>query len=253
MFYQIQHFSSSEYFCKEYGENFSFPSHLHLCFELITILNGKMTVTIEGDDYLLHPGEAVLVFPHQFHSLQSDKSNHMLCIFSPEIVKAYHANISKKIPENNKFSIGKDCVDRLKALEPDSSLIQKKGALYLLCSEFDNKAKYKIINNEKNDLIYKIFEFVEENCNNDCSLYSLSSQTGYSYSHLSRYFKDIVKISFNAYVNQYRVNNACYMLKNSDSSILECSMECGFTSLRSFNRNFKSITGMTPQMYREKG
>ena len=45
MFYQDQHFGVSEYFCRETGENFSFPAHIHRSFECITVLKGEMTVT----------------------------------------------------------------------------------------------------------------------------------------------------------------------------------------------------------------
>ena len=48
MFYEFKHIGSSDYFVKEYGENFSFPPHMHLCFELITVLEGEMSVTVDG-------------------------------------------------------------------------------------------------------------------------------------------------------------------------------------------------------------
>ncbi len=41
-----------------------------------------------------------------------------------------------------------------------------------------------------------------------------------------------------------------YLLRNTDKSALECSCECGYTSLRSFNRNFKAIIGTSPTDYR---
>lgn len=149
MFYQFQHFGLSEYFCKEYEKNFSFPSHLHQSFEFITVLSGEMNITVDRKLYVLTKGESLLIFPHQIHSLSSKKSKHMLCIFSSEIVMAYFSKMTKN------------------------------------------------------------------------------------------------------YVNQYRINNACYILNNSNCSILQCALDSGYTSLRSFNRNFKSIIGITPNEYRK--
>ena len=53
MLYQYSHFGTAEYFRKEYGENFSFPVHLHNSFEIITVLSGEMTVTVDDSDYTL--------------------------------------------------------------------------------------------------------------------------------------------------------------------------------------------------------
>ena len=98
----------------------------------------------------------------------------------------------------------------------------------------------------------QIFEFVEKNYNDNCELLSLAENTGYSYSYLSRYFKNITGISFNTYKNRYRINKACYLMDNFNYSILHCALESGYKSIRSFNRNFKNTLGITPIEYRSK-
>ncbi len=251
MFYEFHHFGSSESFSKECGENFSFPIHLHQSLELIAVVSGKMDVTVDENSYSVNEGEAVLVFPHQLHSLSSNNSEHILCIFSPELVKAYASKYSALVPENNKFLLNEYLVNNLKNIEKTSSSFEKKGFLYSVCAEFDKCTGYKKRINSHENLLYKIFEFVEENYKNDCSLYMLAKQVAFSYSYLSRYFKKITGMSFNEYVNQYRIRNACHILTNSTCSVLECAYEVGYNSLRSFNRNFKQYMGVTPNEYRK--
>jgi AraC-like DNA-binding protein len=48
------------------------------------------------------------------------------------------------------------------------------------------------------------------------------------------------------------VGEVCSRLDESSDSILKISEDCGFTSLRSMNRNFKARTGMTPVEYRHR-
>ncbi len=252
MFYQYNHFGTAEYFRKEYGENFSFPVHLHNSFEIITVLSGEMTVEIDNALYPLKQGESVLVFPNQLHSLQSSNSTHMLCIFSPELVSAYYSKIRNKIPEKNTISTDAFLIGALDNLLPDSSVTEKKGVLYFLCSQFEKDVKYIDKNKLSDNLLHKIFDFVEQNFAKDCSLAKLSSDTGYSYSHLSRCFKKSTGISFNSYINQYRISNACYLLNNTDYPIIHCALESGYKSLRSFNRNFIASLGVTPNQYRSK-
>lgn len=250
MFYQNKHFGTAEYFIKEYGENFSFPVHLHNSFEFITIISGEMTVRIDDDSYTLKSGESLLVLPNQLHSLQSGRSKHMLCIFSPELVKAYYSKIRKKLPVKNVILTDGFLVKSLDNLLPDSSMLEKKGVLYSLCAQFDKKTKYADKIKVYDDLLYKIFSFVEQNCTTECSLIKLSAETGYSYSYLSRCFKKSTGISFNAYVNQCRISNSCYLLYNTNYSVLQCALDSGYKSLRSFNRNFVEIVGVTPSEYR---
>ena len=250
MFYEFRHFGLSEHFCKEYGSNFSYPGHLHQSFELITVLDGEMHVKVDNKEYDICKNQAVLVFPNQIHSMTSSKCEHMLCIFSPEIVQSFFALHTGKMPLSNKFCLGDDIVNAINELTEDNSLIKKKSVLYAACSEFDDTAEYICSRNTDSELLFRIFEFVENNYNKDCSLDALSVYTSFSYAYLSRYFKNATDISFNEYVNMYRVGKACYMLNNTDCSVLRCAMECGFSSLRSFNRNFKLHTSTTPKLYR---
>ena len=92
MFYQTQHFGLSEYFHKETGTNFSFPMHMHHSFELITIIEGSMTVIVGNDKYELKKGESILVFPEQLHSLESSESKHILFIFSAHTITLFLKN-----------------------------------------------------------------------------------------------------------------------------------------------------------------
>ncbi len=251
MFYQSQHFGLYEYFVKEYGENFSFPAHMHQSYEFITILSGEMEVIVDHKTYTLKKGESLLIFPNQIHTLKSDKSKHMLCIFSPEIIRAYSSKIKGKLPKSNHFSPDKYIITSIDNLNDSSSEIKKKGVLYNLLSVFDEARDYTDSYKTDNLLIHKVFEFIEINYSDECSLERLSKETGLSYTYLSRYFKNTVGMSFNNYVNHLRINKACYLLNNTDNTVLQCSLETGYTSLRSFNRNFKLITGKTPKEYRD--
>jgi AraC-like DNA-binding protein len=249
MFYQYNHLGSPDYLKIEKNSNFSFPPHLHQCYEVIAILEGEMRVTVDGKSFLLKERDALLIFPNQIHSLDSECSRHILCIFTPRLVQAYHTKVVDQIPESNRFRPDPYLLRALDGLEGASS-IEKKGILYSLCGQFDKGAKYEPKPTDNRSLLYQIFAFVEEKYGEDCSLSALSQRLGYDYSYLSRFFKRIVGISFNTYVNHYRLSHACYLMENSTASIVQCAYESGYTSLRSFNRNFKEQFGITPAKYR---
>lgn len=249
MFYQYNHLGSPDYLKIEQNRDFSFPPHLHQCYEVIAILEGEMRVTVDGKEFLLTPSDALMVFPNQIHSLESEHSRHILCIFSARLVQAYHTKVADKIPECNRFRPDPYLLGALDGLEGGSS-IEKKGILYSLCGQFDKGARYEPRPTDNKSLLYQIFAFVEEKFGEDCSLAALAREVGYDYSYLSRFFKKIVGISFNTYVNHYRLSHACYLMENSAAPIVQCAYESGYSSLRSFNRNFKAQFGVTPAKYR---
>ncbi len=251
-FYQFQHFGISEHMVREEGENLNFRDHLHQSFEYLAVTKGKMEIIVDNAVYNLKAGESIIIFPNQIHSISSEKSSHILWIFSSELVRAYASKIAGKIPVSNKFIPSRFVTEILNNIYDHSSLIEKKGIFYLLCAEFDKNAEYINRREDDKNLLYKIFKFVESNYGKECTLESLAKETGYSYSYLSRYFKKIVGISYNKYVNQYRISNACYILSNTDSSVLQCALDCGYDSLRSFNRNFTECLGVPPTGYRQK-
>ena len=249
MFYQYNHLGSPDYMKIETGIDFSFPAHLHQCFEIIILLSGEMTVTIDNKSFFLKEKQAVLIFPNQIHSLSSTCSEHILCIFSPRLVQAYSNKIYNRIPRDNAFQPDEYLVQVLTHIENSSSSAEKKGLLYLLCAQFDREAEYCEKQTDSKKLLNIIFSFVEDNFNSDCSLSNLSQNVGYDYSYLSRYFKHTTGLSFNSYVTHYRLSYACYLMESTTMPIVQCAYESGFKSLRSFNRSFRENFKITPTQY----
>lgn len=254
MFYQSQHSFNADGVKFESNIDYNFPAHLHNNFELINVTSGEMEVTVDKITYSLKEGESLLVFPNQVHEFATPKhSSHFLCIFSPKLVQAYSVSFVDKLPVNNVFKLDDFYVARLKELKDDYSIIEMKGVLYSICGIFDRSAEYKDKGEDKDLLLSKIFAFVDLNFAGDCSLSGLAEFTSYHYVYLSKYFKGCIGISFTDYVNRYRINEACYLFRNNPKqTILQTALDCGFDSLRTFNRNFKRIMGVTPSQYQAK-
>jgi AraC-like DNA-binding protein len=252
MFYQSENSLRSDLIKVETGRDFSFPTHLHGSFELVTVTEGVLTVTVDKMQYALTPGKALLIFPNQPHSFYTEAhSHHLVCIFSPQLIRAFGGTFRHKFPESNLFLPDGFYLQKLAELRTQQAgILEVKGLLYSLCALFDKTAVYRERENTKADLLMRIFAFVEEHFNRDCSLEALSAETAYHGVYLSRYFKQCTGLSFTDHVNRYRINEAMYLLKNTPKKVLDIAYDCGFDSLRSFNRNFKKIVGMTPVGYR---
>lgn len=249
MFLELKHSATIDHFMKSYGKNYEFPTHIHECFELLVVTNGELNITLDNSNLKLRKDEAVLIFPNVVHSMIHSDCEFIICIFSPLLVTAYYSKVSHLLPDNPVFKIPDNLLEILNKLDNHSSILAKKGFLYLLCEQFDQNRTYTKQKDGDYTLLVKILHYIENNYKKECSLKSLSETIGYDYTYVSRLFKDLVGLSFNNYVNYYRLNNACYLFENSKNSITNCALESGYTSIRSFNRNFKKQFGITPSEY----
>ena len=139
---------------------------------------------------------------------------------------------------------------KLECMNDSAGIIEVKGLLYSVCADFDSSAEYRDVASGHHQLLYVIFRFIENNYMNDCTLAALAKYTTYDYAYLSRYFKNATGLAYNDYVTQYRISHACYLLQSTEKTILDVSVESGFNSLRSMNRNFKNQLGVPPAKYR---
>ena len=88
----------------------------------------------------------------------------------------------------------------------------------------------------------------------DCNLkYSdLATRLGVSVRHLSRLLNEELGQSFNDFVNAYRIREVQAQLlskENGEHTLLAIALDAGFNSKTSFNRIFKTHTGMTPSQF----
>ncbi len=68
-----------------------------------------------------------------------------------------------------------------------------------------------------------------------------------SEAYFSRFFKRMAGMNFSHYLNVIRVDHAIDLLKNEPGiTMVDVMSQCGFNTLRNFNRVFKEITGMAP-------
>ena len=73
-----------------------------------------------------------------------------------------------------------------------------------------------------------------------------------SETHFRRVFTEFMQMGPLEYINLVRVQTACNYLKNTDESMADIAGKCGFTTLSTFNRNFKQVTGVSPSEWRRR-
>ena len=87
--------------------------------------------------------------------------------------------------------------------------------------------------------------------NHNLKLRDLADDVGISVHELSHILNTHLGVSFNEYVNGYRVEWAKPLIKNEPHTLESIAYDSGFNSTSAFYSAFKKVTGMTPASYRK--
>lgn len=90
--------------------------------------------------------------------------------------------------------------------------------------------------------------YIEKNYMNDITLKTVASQFNISYYYFSRIFSNTFNMTFKQYLDNIRINAAESLLQDKNIPITEIAYNCGFTSIRTFNRTYKRIKGHSPTL-----
>lgn len=83
-------------------------------------------------------------------------------------------------------------------------------------------------------------------------LKTLAAELGIHPNQLSEFLSQKLQTNFAGYVNQFRIEEVCQLLKqNPDQDILTTCFFVGFNSKSTFNDLFKKTMGVTPSEYRD--
>jgi AraC-like DNA-binding protein len=96
-----------------------------------------------------------------------------------------------------------------------------------------------------NDVIQYTFERYADRI----TLEEISEVANMVPSAFCRFFKQRTRKTYFDFLNEIRIRNACKLLLNKDTTVVEICFKSGFNNLSYFNRKFKDVTGFSPLKY----
>ncbi|MBD3885278.1 helix-turn-helix transcriptional regulator [Phormidium tenue FACHB-886] len=99
--------------------------------------------------------------------------------------------------------------------------------------------------------LLQVVEYINEYLHQDIKLTDLAAELRISQSHFSHRFKQSIGMTPYQYLLQQRIERAKQLLKQSDQSIMDIALLCGFNNHSHLSKQFRQLTGMTPKAYRE--
>ena len=239
-------------------ENWKVMPHIHEFSELVFTKSGVTTMYINGRKFLVPENHALLILPNQIHEYSIEtKSILRCCVFSNDFIPTFFQK-TRGYEILNPVVDFSECLELIKALETTDKMNTVKicGLINLICAHFLENAVFCEKSVDDHNLFSEAICYISQNFKQDITLKQVAKELGYNEKYLSASLHALTKMNFREFLGSYRIDYAKHLLSDSKKSFVRISdvaLESGFSSINSFNRCFKAVTGMTPSEYRKQG
>lgn len=255
-------------------EDMGFPLHWHYAIEITIALQDNYNVKTQTNEYLLEPGDIIIIPAGELHEIDAPKSgNRLIFLFDFQTISqlngfaALMPFLSQTIylKKNETSSVYNRIISLLKQIareyadqNPFFELIIYARLLSLLVTlgrqrTIGFRDEDNLFDPKQNELSKKLsiaFEYIDSHYMEDVTLEKVASISGFSKFHFSRLFKQCSGQNFHEYLCYKRVQASEVLLLKPELSITEIAFRSGFSSLSTFNRAFKTINQCSPTEYR---
>lgn len=225
----------------------TFPYHKHDYYEVISFLNGKGRVSLEGKEYSVKKGNIVVLPPYCTHGTLSDDD-----LQSVYIIGDFGGIVNCKDPiifSDNDKGEGATLVSLIY-----NNRYGNQEYINSLCKTY---AHFILQNLKIEDGIEKeVGKIVEKIVNgfydsNFC-LNATLMQSGYVEDYIRAHFKRITGKTPNAFLTDIRMKHAVHLIEiyQNACSLSDIAELCGYTDYIYFSRKFKAVVGVSPQQYK---
>ena len=252
--YQTENFGKSYEYRSNPHQNWIMPPHLHEFSEIAFTLEGVTTVLVDGKKHPVPAGHLIFILPNHIHEYSNETPSKMRCaVFSNDHIPAFFDHIKEMQPENPVIDL-RDRAELLQELDrvDQSNTLRLCGLLHLVCDALLASTPLVPAVTPKNALFREVIEYISKNFCEDIRLCDLAKRLGYHEKYLSTVLHTLTGMNFRTFLASYRINYAKHLLraKGAERPVAEVALQCGFSSINSFNRVFRQLTGVTPSRYR---
>lgn len=259
-------------------DGFYFVSqHWHEELEWIYMEYGVLHLTVHGRTLTLNPGDFCFINSGELHEIKSvGVSLHHAIVFDPALLNftlydACQHNFIRPVTSGKLiFPASSDTfspqgrqivlshvreITRLYHERPTCAffsikihLLQVLELLFQTGCFLENPVSLK----EQDSLnkLKEVIEYIHQNYVNPISLQTLAEICYMSPNYFCHYFKREIGKPPIAFINEYRIQEACQLLTETQLPVSQIALSVGFDNFSYFIRKFREYKGVTPQKYR---
>ncbi len=285
-------FPFAAYQTHSFGKGTLVKHHWHDEIEILYFCGGDYQLKINMEHFYIHSPCLYFINPGELHSIISEKTGSAgedAIVFHPEILRfdtqdtaqlhliqpilshrmsfprcilpedpafppVYQAFSSIMHAYSTRLSSSSSPEDDRIARSLAPQLYIKSSLLWIFAVLTENNL---FTLNEKNydrriEGIKTTLTYIQEHYKEKIYIRDLAEILNMNEQYFCRFFKKTIGRSPMEYVNEYRLKHAVRLLEETDLSVTEICLECGFNNFGNFIREFRRLQNITPLQYRKR-
>lgn len=244
--------------------------HSHGAVEIVKVVSGVLDCTVSGTHFAFGAGKVIIInrnVAHRLYSanaqvviLQVDMLRYATRFFDRKSTKFADYILDYTSKPYMVFDSGSDLAAAVDKVLSEYEAAKPRKNIFIAAYFCEIAAHmyrsgligdFEMTDNKYYDQVKPIADYIERHYLDKITLDGICEAMSYDKYHLCRLFKKASGGTIFGYVNYLRVAHAVDLFAESDMTISQIALECGFSSVQYFNRAFKKQTGCAPKKYRE--
>ncbi len=252
-----------------------YAKHWHDALEIVIPLENEYAVSLQEEEYRLEPGDILLIPPGELHTLQPPPpGSRFIFLLDLDLFCQMKSFLQTRslLTKPVLLSAGTfpEIYERVITLFMEIASLywgdspSRQLSIYARMLDFfacftdfhisGGPTASPGVFRSADSLSKKLnhfLEYLQVHYAEELPLEEAAERIGVSKYYFTRIFRRHTGQTFNDYLTSLRVRAAEDLLKNGGVSVSEICARCGYTSMSSFNRNFRRLKGCSPTEFRQ--
>ena len=247
------------FFYQEKEQGFLFPGESHPMPELTYVDQGSLHSVADGQDWLLHQGDAMIYAPDQWHMQYADIG------VAPRFVTISFDLEGGELSSlyNRKLAVPQEAVtllqqmlrtqERMDDYSTDMLMAQLTMLLLVLLREAAAPSGGILQGSNavhsENEIIRQAQQYISSHIREKLSVRLIAQQVDVSPSYLTVLFQKNLQISPGEYIRRIKLQESKQMIRENNLNFTEIAAALQYSTVHHFSRQFKEKFGITPTEY----
>ncbi len=232
-----------------------FDHHCHSLYEMTILLEGDISIVIEGQKFHLAKNQAIIIPPLLYHKNIANQLTMYRRITSLFDISAVPLVLRDSLPKmENEYSLTVFDVYSMQASKLRQCCIDNNPAYYeplinslmvecLYQHAFSKSQAQQGI--QENEVLHSIIQYIEQHLNDIITLDDIVSHIGHSKSSICGLFKSEMGIPIKQYIISKKLAKANWLMQNGVSST-QAALQIGYENYSSFYRIYRKFYNISP-------